>query len=50
MPAAAAGIKPGDVITSIDGWTIEGFEDIQRIVGINGGARCTSASIAAAKS
>jgi len=37
MPAAAAGIKTGDVITSIDGWTIEGFEDIQRIVGINGG-------------
>jgi regulator of sigma E protease len=37
MPAAAAGIKPGDVITGIDGWTIEGFEDIQRIVGMNGG-------------
>ncbi|KAB2941126.1 MAG: RIP metalloprotease RseP [Hyphomicrobium sp.] len=37
MPAAAAGIKPGDVITSIDGWTIEGFEDIQRVVGVNGG-------------
>lgn len=37
MPAAAAGIKPGDVITSIDGWSIEGFEDIQRVVGVNGG-------------
>ena len=37
MPAAAAGIKPGDVITGIDGWTIEGFEDIQRVVGVNGG-------------
>ncbi len=37
MPAALAGIKPGDVITSIDGWTIEGFEDIQRVVGVNGG-------------
>ena len=37
MPAAAAGFKPGDVITSIDGWTIEGFEDVQRIVSINGG-------------
>jgi regulator of sigma E protease len=36
MPAAAAGFKPGDVITSIDGWTIEGFEDVQRIVSING--------------
>lgn len=37
MPAAAAGIMAGDVITSIDGWTVEGFEDVQRIVGINGG-------------
>jgi regulator of sigma E protease len=37
MPAAAAGIKPGDVITSVDSWTVEGFEDIQRIVGINAG-------------
>jgi len=37
MPAAMAGIKPGDVIKSIDGWTVEGFEDVQRIVGINGG-------------
>ena len=37
MPAAAAGIKPGDVITSVDGWTVEGFEDVQRIVGINAG-------------
>ncbi len=39
MPAAAAGFKPGDVITSIDGWGIEGFEDIQRIVGVNGGRK-----------
>jgi regulator of sigma E protease len=37
MPAAAAGFMPGDVITSIDGWSIEGFEDVQRIVSINGG-------------
>jgi regulator of sigma E protease len=37
MPAAAAGFKPGDVITSIDGSHIEGFEDVQRIVALNGG-------------
>lgn len=37
MPAATAGLKPGDVITGVDGWTIEGFEDVQRIVSINGG-------------
>jgi regulator of sigma E protease len=37
MPAATAGFKPGDLITSIDGWGIEGFEDIQRIVSVNGG-------------
>ena len=36
MPAAAAGFEPGDVITRIDGWSIEGFEDVQRIVGMNG--------------
>jgi regulator of sigma E protease len=41
MPAAEAGFKPGDVITSIDGWTIEGFEDVQRIVGVNGGSKLT---------
>jgi regulator of sigma E protease len=36
MPAAAAGFKAGDTITSVDGWAIEGFEDVQRIVSING--------------
>lgn len=36
MPAAAAGFERGDVIKSIDGWTIEGFGDVQRIVSING--------------
>jgi regulator of sigma E protease len=39
MPAAEAGFKPGDLITTIDGWSIEGFEDIQRIVGVNGGRK-----------
>ena len=37
MPAAVAGIKPGDRITAVDGWTVEGFEDVQRVVGISGG-------------
>lgn len=37
MPAAMAGIKPGDVITSVDGWSVEGFEDVQRVVSINAG-------------
>jgi regulator of sigma E protease len=36
MPAAQAGFQAGDVIKSIDGWTIESFEDVQRIVSING--------------
>jgi len=39
MPAAAAGFEPGDVITRIDGWTIEGFEDVQRIVSTSGGRK-----------
>jgi regulator of sigma E protease len=41
MPAAAAGLKPGDVFVSIDGWDIGGFEDVQRIVSINGGRQLT---------
>lgn len=36
MPAAQAGFQEGDIIKSIDGWTIEGFEDVQRIVSTNG--------------
>lgn len=32
MPADVAGLKSGDVITSIDGWTIESYEDVLRIV------------------
>lgn len=32
MPAEKVGIKPGDVITSIDGWSIEGFDDVMRMV------------------
>jgi regulator of sigma E protease len=35
--ASAAGIKPGDVITAIDGSTIESFSDMQRIVSTRAG-------------
>lgn len=37
MPAAEAGIEPGDLITAIDGWAIEGYEDVVRIVGTSAG-------------
>jgi regulator of sigma E protease len=37
MPAQQAGIKPGDVITEIDGWGIETFEDVVRIVTASSG-------------
>lgn len=35
--AATAGFKPGDVVTSIDGQTIETFVDMQRIVSTRAG-------------
>jgi regulator of sigma E protease len=34
-PAAAAGFQPGDVVTSIDGHTIETFADMQQIVSMS---------------
>jgi regulator of sigma E protease len=37
MPAGEAGIKAGDRITAIDGWNVEGFEDVARIVGTSAG-------------
>jgi regulator of sigma E protease len=37
MPAAQAGIVPGDIITNIDGWNIESFGDVQRHVSTSGG-------------
>jgi regulator of sigma E protease len=35
--AAAAGFKPGDVVTSVDGYRIESFGDIQEIVSVSAG-------------
>jgi regulator of sigma E protease len=35
--AQAGGVKPGDVITGIDGQSVERFEDVQRIVRLNPG-------------
>jgi regulator of sigma E protease len=35
-PAAAAGFKPGDLVTEIDGRKIDNFVDMQRIVGFSG--------------
>jgi regulator of sigma E protease len=35
--AAAAGFKPGDLVTAIDGRDIDNFVDMQRIVGFSGG-------------
>ncbi|MCZ4345306.1 RIP metalloprotease RseP [Devosia neptuniae] len=31
-PAAMAGLEPGDIIVSVDGYTVRGFEDFQRLV------------------
>jgi regulator of sigma E protease len=39
--AAAAGLKPGDIVLSIDGTTIESFSDMQRIVSANAGRTLT---------
>ncbi len=39
--AAAAGLKPGDVVLAIDGRTIESFSDMQRIVSANAGRTLT---------
>lgn len=35
--AAEAGLKPGDVITNIDGNKVKEFGDIQRVIGLNTG-------------
>jgi regulator of sigma E protease len=36
-PAAAAGLRPGDVVLSIDGQKVGSFSDMQRIVSANAG-------------
>ncbi|HYD15276.1 MAG TPA: RIP metalloprotease RseP [Hyphomicrobium sp.] len=37
MPADKAGIKAGDVITDIDGWSIESYEDVVQLVAASSG-------------
>jgi regulator of sigma E protease len=37
MPAEKAGIRAGDIITDIDGWGIETFDDVVRIVTASSG-------------
>src|SRR4051812_33489150 len=39
--AAAAGLKPGDVVVAIDGRAIESFSDMQRVVSANAGRTLT---------
>jgi regulator of sigma E protease len=39
--AAAAGLKPGDVVLSIDGRAIDSFSDMQRVVSANSGRTLT---------
>ncbi len=39
--AAAAGFQPGDLVTAIDGRSIDNFVDMQRIIGFSGGHRLT---------
>ncbi|MDQ8697516.1 RIP metalloprotease RseP [Hyphomicrobium sp. LHD-15] len=41
MPAEKAGLKSGDVITDIDGWSIETFDDVVRIVAASSGRLLT---------
>ena len=36
-PAAAAGLRPGDIVLAIDGREVESFSDMQRIVSANAG-------------
>jgi regulator of sigma E protease len=41
MPAEKAGLKPGDLITEIDGWSIETFDDVVRMVAASSGRTLT---------
>ena len=36
-PAAEAGFVPGDVVTAVDGRSIEGFAEVERLVGLSPG-------------
>ncbi len=41
MPAEKAGLKAGDLITEVDGWSIENFDDVVRIVTASSGRTLT---------
>jgi regulator of sigma E protease len=36
-PAAVAGFEPGDVVVAVDGRAVEGFADVERLVGLSPG-------------
>jgi regulator of sigma E protease len=40
-PAAEAGLQPGDRVTSVDGFTVRGFDDFQRLVATSPGRPVT---------
>ena len=40
-PAAVAGFEPGDVVLAVDGRTIEGYADVERLVGLSPGRALT---------
>lgn len=40
-PAAVAGLQPGDVVLSVDGRAVEGFAEVERLVGLSPGRALT---------
>jgi len=40
-PAAVAGIAPGDIVLSVDGHSVDGFAEVERLVGLSPGRALT---------